>query len=73
MPPGLKINTSSGAITGTVAVGDAANGPYDVFVVANDGTYTASTEFTWNVTGPVTIATPADQTTNEGSSACAVD
>ena len=67
LPPGLAINTSSGAITGTVAVGDAANGPYDVLVVANDGTYTASTEFTWNVNSPVTITTPPDQTTNEGT------
>jgi len=68
LPPGLKINTSTGAITGTVAIGAAANGPYDVVVVANDGTYTASTEFTWNVNSPVTITTPDDQTTNEGSS-----
>ena len=37
LPPGLKINTSSGAITGSIAVGDSANGPYRITVVAEDG------------------------------------
>ena len=68
LPPGLKINTGTGAITGTVAVGTAADGPYFVTVVANDGTYIGSADFTWNVNSPITITTPADQTNNEGAS-----
>ena len=67
LPGGLKINASTGAITGTVALGDAAGGPYSVTVTAGDGTYSASQTFTWNVNGPVTITTPADQTNNEGA------
>ncbi len=69
LPPGLKINTSTGAITGTVAVGDSAYGPYTVTVIANDGTYSASQTFAWNVSAPITITEQNDQTNNEGDSA----
>ena len=67
LPPGLKINPSTGAITGTVAVGDAAGGPYGTTVMAGDGTYSSSQTFAWNVTSPVTITNPGDQTNNEGT------
>ena len=66
LPVGLKINTSTGAITGTVALGDAANGPYTVTVTAGDGTYSAVVTFTWTINGPVTITLPPDQTNVEG-------
>jgi len=66
LPPGLKINASTGAISGTVAVGAAGNGPYSVTVVAEDGTYIASQTFNWNVTSPVSIVLPVDQTNSEG-------
>ncbi len=66
LPTGLKINASTGAISGTVAAGAAANGPYNVTVVAEDGTYGASQTFTWNITSPVLITIPDDQTNNEG-------
>ncbi|HKI33735.1 MAG TPA: putative Ig domain-containing protein [Gemmataceae bacterium] len=66
LPPGLEISTSTGAISGTVGAGDAANGPYTVTVVAGDGTYWASQTFNWTVNNPVTISAPADQTNNEG-------
>ena len=50
LPAGLKINPSTGAITGTVGGGDAAFGPYAVTVTATDGTNTDSQTFTWTVT-----------------------
>ncbi len=66
LPPGLSIDTATGAITGTVAVGAAQDGPYTVTVEAGDGTYSISQSFTWNVINPVAITVPADQTNNEG-------
>ena len=66
LPPGLAINPSTGAITGTVALGDAAAGPYTVTVSVGDGTSGASQTFTWNVNSPVTITTPADRASTEG-------
>jgi uncharacterized repeat protein (TIGR01451 family) len=68
LPTGLKINTSTGAITGTVAVGTAADSPYPVTVTAADGTYEASQTFTWKITSPVTMPQLPDQTNNEGDS-----
>ena len=68
LPPGLSLNTTSGVISGTIAAGDAAGGPYTVIVMAVDGTYSASQAFNWNVTGsPVTLAGLLDQTSNEGA------
>ncbi len=67
LPPGLKINASTGAITGTVAKGAAANGPYSVTVIAEDGTYSSSQTFNWNVNSPITITVPDDQTNNDGN------
>ncbi len=66
LPAGLAISTSTGAISGTVAVGDAANGPYTVTIVANDGTYSAAQTFLWNVNSPIALTAPDDQTNNEG-------
>ena len=68
LPTGLKISTSTGAITGTVAAGAAALGPYDVTLTASDGTYSASQTFTWTITSPVTLVQPPDQTNSEGDS-----
>jgi uncharacterized repeat protein (TIGR01451 family) len=68
LPPGLKINPSTGAITGTIALAAAAGGPYSVSVTAGDGTYSASQTFTWNVNSPIVLTTPADQTSSEGAS-----
>ncbi len=69
LPPGLKINASTGAITGTVAKGAAANGPYSVTVMAEDGTYSSSQIFNWNVNSPITITVPDTQTNNDGDTA----
>ncbi len=68
LPPGLKINASSGAVSGTVALGDAAGGPYYVTVLAEDGTYSGEQSFNWNVNSAITITTPADQSNSEGDS-----
>ena len=65
LPPGLSINTSTGAITGTVAIGAGEEGPYTVTVVANDGTNLASQTFAWNILSPIAIGQLADQTNNE--------
>jgi hypothetical protein len=67
LPPGLSINTSNGHMTGTVAVGAAADGPYAVTVIATDNTYSASQTFQWVVTCPVSIGYIPDQTTTEGT------
>ncbi len=66
LPAGLQINSSTGVISGTVAAGDAANGPYSVTIMAGDGTYSATQTFNWNINSPITITAPADQTNNEG-------
>ena len=66
LPGGLHINTSTGAITGTVAVGAAEDGPYTVTVTANDGTYSASQTYAWDVTNPIAIVQPPDQSNTEG-------
>ena len=66
LPAGLKLNSGTGVISGTVAVGDAANGPYSITVTATDGTNSASQTFTWTINSPITITDPADQTNTEG-------
>jgi hypothetical protein len=68
LPGGLKINTSTGAITGTVASGGAVPGAYFVVVTAADGTYIASKGFTWTVNPTITLTSPGDQTSQEGTS-----
>jgi hypothetical protein len=65
LPSGLKINTSTGVISGTVALGDSAGGPYTVTVLANDGTYSAAQTFQWTINDPIVITAPADQTNTE--------
>ncbi len=66
LPLGVGINATTGVISGTIAVGDAAAGPYQTTVLATDGTYSASQTFTWTVNSPLTITNPGDQNNNEG-------
>ena len=68
LPPGLQIDPSTGAITGTVGIGAGYEGAYTVTVVANDGTSSAAQTFAWNVFSPITIGQLADQTNNENDS-----
>ncbi len=67
LPAGLSINPSTGLISGTVALGDAASGPYSVIVTAEDGTYSSNQSFTWTVTTPITLTAPLTQTNYEGN------
>jgi hypothetical protein len=53
LPPGLSMNTLTGAITGTISAGAAANSPYDVSVTVRDGAAIDATDsFGWTVTAP---------------------
>ena len=66
LPAGLSISKSTGAISGTVALGASALSPYTVTVTANDGTYSASETFNWTIGSPITLTDPSDQTNLEG-------
>src|SRR5205807_478345 len=66
LPAGLQINTSTGAISGTVALGAAVSGTHTVLVLANDGTYSAGQAFLWHLSNPVSLTAPADQSNSEG-------
>jgi cyclophilin family peptidyl-prolyl cis-trans isomerase len=48
LPPGLAIGTD-GTISGTITSAASTSTPYDVTITATDGTYTATQNFTWNV------------------------
>ena len=78
LPSGLTINTSTGLISGRIAVGAAAGSPYAVQVSATDGSLTDSKSFTWTIasgSGSSTlnraVSTSSDDA--EESSAGAVD
>ncbi len=62
LPPGLSLDSTSSAITGTIA-GDAEFGsPYSVTIWATDGTASDSQTFNWTVNPPVvTLFSPGDQ------------
>jgi len=65
LPNGISINSSTGQISGTLAVGDAANGPYAVTVTTTYGDGTSSSQsFNWTVTA---VDTTAPVLTNPGS------
>ena len=67
LPDGLSINPSTGLISGTVAPGAAANGPFSVTVVAGNGTASASQTFTWTINPLITVSAIDDQSTVEGT------
>ena len=60
LPAGLSINSSTGAITGTIAAGSAGSYTVDVGVTY-DGT-TNMTSFAWTVNPAIAFAGTADQT-----------
>ncbi len=67
LPPGLGIDPASGAITGTLDFDSA--GVYPVNASVTDGAETANVGFTWTVTAvnqAPTLASPGDQTNDEG-------
>jgi Putative Ig domain/PKD domain len=51
LPSGLSFDANSGTITGTIAIGAAQNGPYQVDIHATNGQETADSVFELNVTG----------------------
>jgi len=67
LPGGLKIDPTSGLISGTIASGDDHNSPYHVTVTVKDGTNSNSENFTWTVTPIVTIAKITDQVNDDGA------
>ena len=52
LPPGLSVNTSTGAITGTISFTAAPNSPYAVSLTVSDngGVTTVTDTFPWSVT-----------------------
>ncbi|HZV07529.1 MAG TPA: putative Ig domain-containing protein [Gemmataceae bacterium] len=68
LPSGLSINSTTGLISGTIALGADSSSPYAVTVTATDSAgYSASQTFNWTVSS-VGLAQPSDQTNTEGDS-----
>ena len=68
LPNGVSINAGTGLISGGIADGDAADGPYAVTVTTTyGGQYSTSQSFNWTIhpaaNGAPTLAAPANQTT----------
>jgi hypothetical protein len=72
LPAGLSINSSTGAISGTIDNNVAASTPYTVTVTATDGTYSGTATFNWTINPAVVVTAPANQTASEGDSVSAV-
>jgi hypothetical protein len=66
LPPGLSLNTATGAVSGTVANTADTNSPYSVTVTATDGTNSGSQTFNWIVNPRLTLAAPTDQSNAAG-------
>ncbi len=66
LPPGLDIDTSTGLISGNIASGSSAYGPYQVTVTAEQGASSTSVSFSWQVSSPVTLTNPGSQSATEG-------
>jgi hypothetical protein len=67
LPTGLSINPTTGVISGVVAAGSAAAGPYSVTVAASNGTAAVSQAFAWTVNPMVSLTAPAAQSNAEGN------
>ncbi len=64
LPPGLAINSSTGAITGTPTTA----GTYPVTVTVTDSAaYSAHTSFTWTVTNTLSVTNPGAQSDVSGN------
>ncbi|MCP3974478.1 MAG: cold shock domain-containing protein [bacterium] len=59
LPPGLSIDEITGAISGKLGFDGIAGSPYSVTVSVSDGDDTASTVFTWAITGIADPGTPS--------------
>jgi hypothetical protein len=73
LPPGLSINSTTGAITGTIDT--RAAGSYTTTVTAtdvdtvNNKSYSSQVSFTWTIadSAPPSFTNPGNQTSNEGA------
>ena len=75
LPGGLSISSTDPSdpmalISGTILQADLSIGTYTTTVTVSDGTYSSSDTFTWtiNALGRVTMTTPPNQTSTEGTS-----
>jgi hypothetical protein len=66
LPSGLGINSSTGVITGTIALGADSSSPYSVTVTAADAVLSNSATFNWTVQH-VALVNPGDQTSADGA------
>lgn len=69
LPPGLAMNSASGAVSGSLSSTSA--GLYRVVVTVSDGSLTASAPFAWtviNVNAPPVVTNPGPLTSAEGTS-----
>ena len=66
LPSGLVMDPLTGRITGTIAKTAYSPTPYQVAVIASNGTLSASQGFTWKV-GAIQFTQPADQSGTIGS------
>lgn len=66
LPSGLSISSTTGVITGTIAYGTRAGGPYNVEVTASDPYASVTKSFTWTVNAlPPVLTAPSNQTSVE--------
>jgi hypothetical protein len=64
LPPGLAINSSTGAITGTPTTA----GSYGVTITVTDSAaFTGTAGFTWTITNTVSVTNPGDQSNTVGT------
>ena len=68
LPSGLSINSSTGAITGTLGSTAHGQSPYVVTITATDGTSTSQQAFVWTVTPQVVLVNPGAQHNAGGDS-----
>ena len=68
LPPGLSIDATTGLISGTIAAGAYAQGPFYLTTVAftDPAGDSASQTFMWLISDPVTLTSPGDQSSMEG-------
>ena len=66
LPAGIRIDPVSGVLSGTLAAGSAAAGPYLTTVTATDGVLGVSQSFLWGVAPRVALAFVPDQASLEG-------
>jgi hypothetical protein len=68
-PSGVRIDSSTGAITGAINSGAAVSSPYSATVTVTDGADSNSGTFIWTVSAnPIQISHVNDQTNREGDS-----